>query len=258
MIQGLRNTLKIDAVICFKNQNALQADCFYNQELNINMRKLISFIIGVIIFSGLPLVGWGLNDFNGFVHNKARLSYIIMMAILSLLVVIFVPEEGRSRGKGKKLIKRQKRSLLFLQIIPVVIVIISPWSDRKGFAVFHEYSIIRFTGLVLTFMGFLLMNWSVIILDKQFSIDITIQDDHQLVTKGPYHYIRHPRYTGIIVFLLGISLVFLSWISLIFVFATIIVLIWRIQDEEKLMHEEFKTEWEEYKEKTYCLVPFVY
>lgn len=222
------------------------------------MRKVISFIIGVIIFSGLPLAGWGFNDFNGFIHNKARLSYIIMMAILSLLVVIFVPEEGRSRGKGKKLIRRQNLSLLFLQIIPLVIVILSPWSDRQGFAVFHDNNLIRFTGLSLAAAGFVFMNWSVIILGKQFSIDITIQDDHQLVTKGPYHYIRHPRYTGIIVFFLGISLVFLFWIALIFVLATFLVLILRIQDEEKLMHEEFKKDWEEYKEKTYYLVPFVY
>jgi hypothetical protein len=41
----------------------------------------------------------GVNDLHGFFLSAPRMIYVIMMAILSLLVVIFVPEEGRSRGK---------------------------------------------------------------------------------------------------------------------------------------------------------------
>jgi len=38
----------------------------------------------------------------------------------------------------------------------------------------------------------------------------------------------------------------------------IIVLLWRIKDEEKLMLEEFKGDWEKYKEGTRSLIPFIY
>jgi protein-S-isoprenylcysteine O-methyltransferase Ste14 len=222
------------------------------------MRKVISFLIGVIVFSGLPLLGWGLNNIDGFIHNPFRLTFIIMMTILSVFVVIFVPNEGRGQGEGKETVKRQKLTILFLQIIPLALVISSPFFDHYSIVVFEESSIIRSGGVILSFIGFFLMNWSVIFLDKQFSIEVTIQDNHKLVTNGPYRYIRHPRYLGIILFLSGISLVFLSLIALILVLITIIVLLWRIRDEEKLMFREFKEAWEDYKKKTFSLIPFIY
>jgi protein-S-isoprenylcysteine O-methyltransferase Ste14 len=117
-----------------------------------------------------------------------------MMAVLSVFVVIFVPNEGRSRGEGKKLVKRQKISLLFLQIIPPLIILLSPFFEHSGIGLFNENNIMRLIGFVLSFLGFILMNWSVMVLGRQFSVDVTIQDDHKLVTKGPYKYIRHPRY----------------------------------------------------------------
>jgi protein-S-isoprenylcysteine O-methyltransferase Ste14 len=181
-----------------------------------------------------------------------------MMAIVSVFVVIFVPDEGRSHGEGKKLVKRQKLSLLFLQIIPPLIILLSQFFDHRGIALFHENNILRSTGLILSFTGFLFMNWSVMVLGKQFSVDVTIQDDHKLITKGPYRYIRHPRYLGIIIFFTGIPLVFLSWSSLIMVLFLVIVLLWRIMDEEKLMQEEFKKDWEDYKKRTFSLIPFIY
>jgi protein-S-isoprenylcysteine O-methyltransferase Ste14 len=113
-------------------------------------------------------------------------------------------------------------------------------------------------GLILSLSGFLLMNWSVIILGKQFSVDVTIQDNHKLITNGSYKYIRHPRYSGIIVFFTGISLIFLSWISLIIVLLLILVLLWRIGDEEKLMQLEFNKDWEAYKKRTFSLIPYIY
>jgi protein-S-isoprenylcysteine O-methyltransferase Ste14 len=221
------------------------------------MRKIFSFIVGLFIFSCLPIAGWGLNNIKGFIQNPYRITYIIMMAILSVLVVIFVPNEGSGEGEEKKLVKRHKLTLLFLQILPSILIILSLYFDRHGFTVFKENNSIRLTDVVLTFIGFLFMNWSVIILDRQFSVDVTIQESHKLVTYGPYKYIRHPRYLGIF-FFTGISLVFLSGISLIIVLFTLIVLLWRIRDEEKLMHQEFGKDWEEYKKRTFSLVPYIY
>ncbi len=226
--------------------------------MNLVFKKFFSFLIGTIMFSGLPFIGWGLNDIHGFIQNPYRLAYVIMMVIFSALVVIFVPDEGRSQGEGIKLVKRQKISLLFLQIIPPLIILISPFSDHSRIGAFDENYIIRLTGLILTFIGFTFMNWSVISLGKQFSVDVTIQENHKLVTGGLYKYIRHPRYLGIIIFFTGIPIIFLSWLVFPLWLALAIVLQWRIGYEEKLMHREFKKDWEEYKKRTFALIPFIY
>jgi protein-S-isoprenylcysteine O-methyltransferase Ste14 len=222
------------------------------------MKKLLYYLIGVGIFCGLPLVGWGLNDVKGFLHDPYRFAFIVMMAASTVLVVRFVPREGRSRGEGKRMIQKHKLSLLLIQIISIMIVLLAPFFDHRGIAVFNESPILRLIGLMLALSGFLLMNVSIIALGKQFSIDVTLQDGHQLVTHGPYAGIRHPRYLGIIVFKCGISLVFLSWISLLLVVALTLVLLWRIGDEERLMQQEFKESWAQYRKRTYALIPYLF
>jgi protein-S-isoprenylcysteine O-methyltransferase Ste14 len=222
------------------------------------MRKIFSLIVGVIFFIALPIIAWGLNDFKGYFNNPARLGYVIIMIVMMILVVIFVPEEGRSRGKGIKTDKLHNFSLALIQIFTILIVILSPFSDRNGFVQFPENLMIRFLGLGLTIFGYFLMNWSVIALGRQFSVNVTLQEDHKLITNGPYSLIRHPRYLGILIFFTGISFIFLSVIGLILMVITFIILIWRIRDEEKLMHSEFKEEWEEYRKRTYYILPYIY
>lgn len=221
-------------------------------------RKFFSIIAGIFIFAGLPILGWGLNDLSGFFSLPARLYFVVMMAILSVLVVLFVPEEGRGQGKGEKPAEQHKWSLLFLQVVPVLLLIVCAWSDRHGVAEMKFSWPFRFIGLCSTFLGFLLMNWSVLVLGKQFSVDVTIQKDHQLVNTGPYSFIRHPRYLGILIFFKGISHVFLSWIGISMVVVILVVLIWRIRDEEELMFQEFQEEWVPYRKKTWVLIPFIY
>ena len=222
------------------------------------MKKVLSLIVGLIIFSFLPIIGWGVADISGFTQNPFRVTFIVMMAILSVFVVILVPNEGRGYGDGKKIVKRQKLTILILQIVPLLVTIFSPFMDRHQITTFGESSAIRVLGLLLSFLGFVLMNWSIMVLGKQFSVNVTIQDDHKLITNGPYKYIRHPRYSGVIVFLIGIPIVYRTWLPLIVDILLIEVLLWRIKDEEKLMHQEFKSDWENYRRKTYSLIPFLF
>lgn len=221
-------------------------------------KKIASTITGIIIFSGIPIISWGIKSMDEFISNPIRLAYIIQMTILTIIVAILVPENGGSRGKGVKTMARHKLSLAFLQIVPILIVFLAPYFDQRSYAVFTENATIRWIGLGISFLGFILMNWSVKALDKQFSFEVTIQQDHQLITQGPYKYIRHPRYLGIVLYFSGVSLTFRSWLCLILVLATLGVLIWRIIDEEKLMLAEFKKDWETYKLRTYALLPFIY
>jgi protein-S-isoprenylcysteine O-methyltransferase Ste14 len=221
-------------------------------------RSAMTLLIGIVIFVGLPLVGWGLPDVQGFMAHPARLGYTVLVVLLQVFVVIKIPGVGRNRGTGKKTVLRQRLALLLLQGIPLAIVVAAPWCDRRAIAVLGEMNIVRYIGLGLLSVGFLGMHWAEALLDKQFSVEVTIQEGHELVTGGPYHYLRHPRYLGIMLFTVGISLVFRSRLALILVAALTLVLIWRIHDEEALMHREFGTVWEAYSQRSWRLIPFVY
>lgn len=222
------------------------------------LRSAIKLLIGIVIFVGLPLVGWGVKDAQSFIGHPARLSYAVIVVLLQVFVVIRLPEVGSRRGKGKKIVPRERLTLVLLQVIPLAIVIAAPYSDRRDIAVLGEFEVVRYLGLVLFSLGFIAMHWAEASLGKQFSVEVTIQDDHELVTGGLYRYLRHPRYLGIIIFTMGISLVYRSWLALILVAALALVLIWRIHDEEALLHQEFGTDWEAYSQRSWRLIPFVY
>jgi len=222
------------------------------------LRLAAKLLVGVLIFAGLPLLGWGLGDLGGFFANPARLGYVVLALLLQVVVVIWVPEAGSNRGQAKSTVPRQRLSLLLLQVVPLAIVLVAPFCDRRGIAVLGQGNLVRYVGLVAFAVGILGMHWAEASLDRQFSVEVRIQEGHQLVTGGPYRYLRHPRYLGIILFAAGISLVFRSWLALILVAVLSAVLVWRIHDEEMLLHREFGTEWEAYAARSWRLLPPVY
>lgn len=65
-----------------------------------------------------------------------------------------------------------------------------------------------------------------------FTVNATIQEGHTLVTSGPFRYLRHPHYLGIVVFFAGISLVFRAGSGLLISAAPAAVPAWCIHDDE--------------------------
>jgi protein-S-isoprenylcysteine O-methyltransferase Ste14 len=53
-------------------------------------------------------------------------------------------------------------------------------------------------------------------------------------------------------------LLYRSWIALIVVVPLVVVLLVRIRDEERVLHEAFGTEWETYCQRSWKLLPFIY
>ncbi|HEY6046375.1 MAG TPA: isoprenylcysteine carboxylmethyltransferase family protein [Pyrinomonadaceae bacterium] len=96
-------------------------------------------------------------------------------------------------------------------------------------------------------------------LGKQWSIAARVVEGHQLITAGPYSFVRNPIYTGMLGMLLATGLAVSHWIGLLaglilFAIGTII----RVRSEEKLLRETFGGEWEEYARRVPALVPLVY
>jgi protein-S-isoprenylcysteine O-methyltransferase Ste14 len=231
------------------------------KELSVVSKVALSFIallIGIAIFVGLPLIGWGVADVQGFISHPARLGYVMLVILLEVFVVIKFPGAGSQHGEGTKTVHRQRWTVLLMQVLSLAIVIAAAYSDRHDVSVMGTSDLVRYLGLVLFACGFVMMNWAAASLGKQFSVQVTLQADHQLVTGGPYRRLRHPRYLGIIVFNAGIALIFHSWLALQLTGVLTVVLLWRIHDEEAFMHQAFGAKWETYTSQSWRLVPFVY
>lgn len=215
-------------------------------------------LIGIVLFAGLPLFGWGLRDLGGFFRGTPRLAYIAVVLVLQIAVVSVYPAVGRTGAEGKEVPVKDRLALLPLQLIPLAIVILAPFGDRRGIAAVTESTVLRYLGLALFALGFLGMQWAEVTLARQFSIYVKLQKGHRLITKGLYRYIRHPRYLGITIFAAGVSLVFRSWLGLLLAAALLITLLLRIRSEEAMLRREFGPEWEAYAAGSWRLVPFIY
>jgi protein-S-isoprenylcysteine O-methyltransferase Ste14 len=83
------------------------------------------------------------------------------------------------------------------------------------------------------------------------------KDEPELVTSGPYHRVRHPIYSGILLAGVGTA-VALSWLWLLAVVLTGIYFVYSATVEERYMGEQFPDSYPTYRRSTKMLVPFIF
>lgn len=114
-------------------------------------------------------------------------------------------------------------------------------------------------GLILFVLG-LIVRWIAIVhLGRFFTVNLAIAEDHQLITTGPYRFVRHPSYTGTLLIFLGFGLCMLNIFSLAAEFLPIsAAFLWRMHVEEAALKDAFGEQYRSYAASTRRLIPFVY
>ena len=228
-----------------------------DESLGKMTKKLITLLAGISIFVGIPVVAWGLGGAAAFFQNPARSAYAVITVVAQILIVILVPNSGASQKEGRTVVARQRIAVFLLQIMTVGIVAVAPYSDGRRWSVIQSESA-RWIGIAGYVLGLILMNWAVVALGRHFSIQVTLQKNHELVTGGPYRLLRHPRYAGILLCFSGIALVFVSVAALAVAGLLLVTILWRIADEESFMAKSFPADWPVYAQATARLIPWVY
>jgi protein-S-isoprenylcysteine O-methyltransferase Ste14 len=225
-------------------------------------RSFLFCLATLLMYLGWPLLGWGLVSLPQFFASAARWGYASVVLLFSLAVGIQAYQgvegiRGKSGEKGK-LVIRQSIVRYMLELSLYIALFFIPFFDRRSTGVFTEMVTLRWVGVVFCAIGYGLIYWSGFALGRQYSADVTIQENHHLVTENVYRYIRHPRYLGIVALSIGISLTFRSWIGLLATLFFMGLLIYRIRDEEAMMYKEFGLEWEAYCKCSWRLIPFLH
>jgi len=229
----------------------------------INSLRAASYCaVTLMIYLGIPLLGWGLDDLPGFFATKPRFGYAVAILLFGIAIGIqaaIAPIGIRgSDGIRQKLLSRQRIIRIAVTVLLYLALFFLTYMDRRAIAIMPGTELTRWIGLVLFIMGMALVVLSGIALNRFYSKDVTIQVDHKLITSGVYCRIRHPRYLGGILSSAGLCLLYLSWAGLFGMAAFIILIFIRIHDEEQLMHQEFGSQWESYCGRSWKLVPFIF
>jgi protein-S-isoprenylcysteine O-methyltransferase Ste14 len=111
-------------------------------------------------------------------------------------------------------------------------------------------------GVIVCMAGFALAVWARRYLGRNWGMPMSLKEGHELVTTGPYCYVRHPIYTGMLLAILGSALV--NGPIWVVVFAGMaIYCVYSARTEESLMLQQFPEQYARYKKGTKAIVPFI-
>ena len=171
-------------------------------------------------------------DIRGPGFSSVWSSFWAMRLAVAVLVVFFAMRLVRSAGSST-----------------------GSFSNRAS--IFTPPPALGWTAAVVTAIGIGLAIWARVFIGRNWSPRPAVKEHHELVTTGPYAYVRHPIYSGILLAALGTALAGTGFGIGVFVFGSIIFLS-RIRTEEKIMLGLFPNEYPAYQARTKRLVPFVW
>jgi protein-S-isoprenylcysteine O-methyltransferase Ste14 len=118
-----------------------------------------------------------------------------------------------------------------------------PWREAVGLAFFA--------------LGLAFAVWARVHIGRNWGTPMTQKDEPELVTTGPYHLVRHPIYSGIILAGIGTG-VALSWVWLVPIGLAGIYFLYASTVEERQLARRFPVDYPAYKRSTKMLVPFLF
>jgi protein-S-isoprenylcysteine O-methyltransferase len=114
-------------------------------------------------------------------------------------------------------------------------------------------------GLALIVLGIVIRAYAILTLRQFFTVNVTVRDDHRLIRRGLYRWIRHPAYTGTLLSFYGCALALENvWAAIVLIVPITYAMFVRMRVEEGVLRAAFPEDYPAYERETRRLVPFVY
>jgi protein-S-isoprenylcysteine O-methyltransferase Ste14 len=114
----------------------------------------------------------------------------------------------------------------------------------------------RWAGLLLGATSIPLIGWVQAALGSNFSTTLHVRQEHTLVTRGPYRWVRHPMYTVLFIHLVAVLLLTANWfIGGVPLLAFMLIVATRLKNEERVMVEKFGQVYQDYMQSTGRFLP---
>lgn len=114
---------------------------------------------------------------------------------------------------------------------------------------------IAWAGIAVTCLGVAVALWARHSLGEYWSARVTLKEGHQLISTGPYGFVRHPIYTGMLLGSVGTALVVGEWRGVLAVVMLLAAHSRKAMREESMLTAEFGEEYTAYRQKTGFLFP---
>jgi protein-S-isoprenylcysteine O-methyltransferase len=186
------------------------------------------------------------------------MSVSLLLGLLYLISELLLTATRRSHSRTGTKQDRSTLGVLWFVIMVSVAAGIYVTKYWPAMALPHHRSF-AFAGVMLFVAGLLLRWWAIITLGRFFTVDVTIERDHDLVERGPFRMVRHPSYTGVLLAFVGFALSLGNWAALLVILLPIgVAFIHRMNVEEDALSGALGPQYTDYMRRTKRLVPFIY
>ena len=157
--------------------------------------------------------------------------------------------------------RREPLGSRLLHVVPLGMAVWLIWAEHVPGTVLNErmfpWSPWTFwVGALVTAFGLIFAVWARVHIGRNWSGTVTVKQNHELVVSGPYAWVRHPIYTGLLLGFIGSALARGEWRGALAVLVAWLALWRKYRLEERWMTERFGAAYVDYRRRTPALVPF--
>ncbi|HEX8990507.1 MAG TPA: isoprenylcysteine carboxylmethyltransferase family protein [Anaerolineales bacterium] len=175
---------------------------------------------------------------------------VVLVALLSdEIVPRLTGGKGPSTAAG-----RDRGSFLLIYAASFVGLVAGLYLRYRNVGVVPSW--VQGVAMVLVVAGAALREWAIAVLGRFFSRTVSIEQGHRLITSGPFRWIRHPAYTGMLFTDSSVILGLGTWVGALLMFILLLgAALYRIRVEERALLETFGDEYRAYMRRTALLFP---
>jgi len=184
-----------------------------------------------------------------------------LISIIPLFWITFLVYWIVQGRRVKPTAEKQSRSSSLAYRLPLMlcgILVAFPYARSPlGMELTPRTELAAGIGLAVCAFGLFVTIWARRTLAGNWSNQITFKEGHELVQTGPYRFVRHPIYTGLLLMCLGTATAvgqLHTWLGFLFMFAGFWI---KLKQEESLMLRHFPDDYPSYRNRVKALVPFV-
>jgi protein-S-isoprenylcysteine O-methyltransferase Ste14 len=163
--------------------------------------------------------------------------------------------------RTKRIVERQNVASMLAHRIPIGLgwwmLLYPKLREPMNLQILPRATLLQITAAAICICGLVFTVWARQTLAGNWSSDVTFKQDHELIRTGPYHIVRHPIYTGLLVMCLGSSILTGQLRGVIGVLLVAVGFWIKLSQEERLMLQHFPDAYPNYKSEVKALVQFV-
>ncbi len=227
----------------------------------MNKRIISLFILDQVISVAAMAVAlfWSAGRIDWWAAWAAIAVWVAWFSAMDFIIFRFQPDLMEERLKPPKGAKAWDRVIMScLRLAQLARYIIAGLDARYGWTVDFSMAV-QIAGLVGCALGYSLLGWAMAT-NAFFSQIVRIQSErsHTVVTAGPYRFVRHPGYVGLIGFELAMPILLGSWWSLLVSGIGAVLLVIRTALEDRTLKAELSGYQEYAQSVRYRLAPYIW